>query len=504
MPFIKTLLKVLVPLITGVLVLTFWNHASLSSVPGIATSAPSGKHKPVTPYYGGWRTWLNPCQSVQLDTSQTSGKEWNILYHLGGNGPWIENIHEGAASSPETPEGCSIDQVHMISRHGERYPTRAVGNRHLDFLKRVQDTGLPLNGSLAFLQNWTYITDDPDKDFGELTSTGPYAGTLSSFTTGVRFRTRYGHLIPKNTQTRLWASDSGRVIETARHFASGFFGLDWEAIGKAELQVIPETFERGADTLTPGDTCYKYLEDTIHGHDNGQEMLARFQESYIPAIAERLMHEGNSGLKGLSNTEVYGMQEMCGFEIMARGSSPWCEVFTEQDWQYFEYARDLIHYYRAGPGNPYSGAMGLLWLNATTGLLRDGSEAGSLFFSFVHDGDIAPFITALGVLGSDMVQLPTTHVVADRIWRTSSILPMGARVTLERMSCSSGNDESYVRVNINDRIMPLPFCKSGPGESCPLGRFVDYVRQRKAKVGDFTEVCGLQGDPGSITFLHQK
>ncbi|KAJ6087861.1 hypothetical protein N7467_006775 [Penicillium canescens] len=381
MPFIKTLLKVLVPLITGVLLLTFWNRASLSSVPGIATSAPSGKHKPVTPYYGSWRTWLNPCQSAQPDTSQTSGKEWNILYHLGGNGPWVENIHEGAASSLETPEGCSIDQVHMISRHGERYPTRAVGNRHLDFLKRAQDTGLPLNGSLAFLQNWTYITDDPDKDFGELTSTGPYAGTLSSFTTGVRFRTRYGHLIPKNTQTRLWASDSGRVIETARHFASGFFGLDWEVFGKAELQVIPETFERGADTLTPGDTCYKYLEDTIHGHDNGQEMLARFQESYIPAIAERLMHEGNFGLKGLSNTEVYGMQEMCGFEIMARGSSPWCEVFTEQDWQYFEYARDLIHYYRAGPGNPYSGAMGLLWLNATTGLLRDGPEAGSLFFS---------------------------------------------------------------------------------------------------------------------------
>lgn len=122
----------------------------------------------------------------------------------------------------------------------------------------------------------------------------------------------------------------------------------------------------------------------------------------------------------------------------------------------------------------------------------------------VHDGDIAPFITALGVLGIDKEQLPTTHVVADRMWRTSSILPMGARVTLERMSCQSGNDKSYVRVNINDRIMPLPFCKSGPGESCPLGRFVDYVYQRREKVGDFTEVCGLQGDTRSITFLHQK
>jgi acid phosphatase len=130
MPFIKSLLKVLVPLITGVLVLTFWNRASLSSVPGIATSAPSGKHKPVTPYYGSWRTWLNPCQSAQPDTSQTSGKEWNILYHLGGNGPWVENIHEGAASSLETPEGCSIDQVHMVCLYPScipEFPSQPLG-----------------------------------------------------------------------------------------------------------------------------------------------------------------------------------------------------------------------------------------------------------------------------------------------------------------------------------------------------------------------------------------
>lgn len=110
-------------------------------------------------------------------------------------------------------------------------------------------------------------------------------------------------------------------------------------------------------------------------------MLARFQNTYIPAIAERLLNEGNSGLVTLSNLEVYSMQEMCGFEIMVRGSSPWCEVFTEQDWDHFEYARDLFLYYRAGPGNPYAGAMGWLWLNATAGLLHNGPVAGNVFLS---------------------------------------------------------------------------------------------------------------------------
>lgn len=232
------------------------------------------------------------------------------------------------------------------------------------------------------MNNWTYFTDEPQKDFDQLTKTSPYAGTLQAFSTGVRFLTRYGHLLPLHGTTRLWASECDRVIETAQHFASGFFGLDWEKAEKAALEIIPETLERGADTLTPGDTCPKYIEDPAKGHDNGVNMLALFQDVYIPAIAERLINdENNSALGYLANLEVYGMQEMCGFETISRGSSPWCDIFTHDDWENFEYARDLIHYYRAGPGNPYAGAMGWLWLNATTGLLRSGPEAGTMFFS---------------------------------------------------------------------------------------------------------------------------
>lgn len=247
-------------------------------------------------------------------------------------------------------------------------------------LERVKSLQLPLNGSLQFLNNWTYFTDNPTRDFGQLTSTGPYAGTLNAFTTGVRFRTRYSKLIPDNLTTRFWASDSQRVIETAYHFANGLFGLHWEQKGRARLDIIPETFERGADTLTPGDTCQKYIEDQKHGHDYGANMLAQFQDVYIPPIVQRIL-EKNPALTDLANTEVYSMQEMCGFETMIRGTSPWCEVFNEQEWLEFEYSRDVVHYYRAGPGNPYAGAMGWLWLNATTSLLQAGPAAGTLFFS---------------------------------------------------------------------------------------------------------------------------
>ena len=236
-----------------------------------------------------------------------------------------------------------------------------------------------LNASLAFVNNWTYLTDSPDVHFAQLTQVGPYAGTLQAFTTGTRLRGRYSHLLPRDRPLRFWASDSQRVIDTARHFAAGFIGLDWERDGKAELEIIPETFDQGADTLTPGDSCLKYIEDPEKGHDYGMNMLAKFQGAYIPAISARLATH-NPDIN-FTNDEIFAMQEMCGFETLVRGTSPWCAVFTEDDWRHFEYARDLVHYYRAGPGNPYAPAMGWLWLNATTELLLNFKDEGGLFFS---------------------------------------------------------------------------------------------------------------------------
>ena len=74
------------------------------------------------------------------------------------------------------------------------------------------------------------------------------------------------------------------------------------------------------------------------------------------------------------------MQGMCGFETMVRGQSPWCNVFNSDEWKDFEYARDVNHYYTAGPGNKYAGVMGWPWMNATAELMRKGPEQGRVFF----------------------------------------------------------------------------------------------------------------------------
>jgi len=51
---------------------------------------------------------------------------------------------------------------------------------------------------------------------------------------------------------KLWAADCERCIDTAKHFAAGFFGLNYEKHGRAVLEVVSEDPDKGGDTLTPG------------------------------------------------------------------------------------------------------------------------------------------------------------------------------------------------------------------------------------------------------------
>lgn len=118
----------------------------------------------------------------------------------------------------------------------------------------------------------------------------------------------------------------------------------------------------------------------MEGHYYGYRMLYKYQETYLSSISKRLAKE-NEGFD-FTDEEVYSMQEMCGFETTVRGSSQWCDVFTQEEWLSFEYARDIIHYYRAGPGNKYAKSMGWLWLNTTANLIAEGPEsAGPLYFT---------------------------------------------------------------------------------------------------------------------------
>ena len=290
-------------------------------------------------------------------------------------------------------------------------------------------------------------------------------------------------------------------------FADGFWGTHWAEDGSAELQVIPEDPDRGGDTLTPGDTCLRYRTDA-YGHDFGYHQLAIWQKTFAPNIAKRLAHDAEGAV--LTPLDVYSMMEMCGFEVLARGYSSWCNVFSHAEWLEFEYARDVLHFYRAGPGNEFAPTMGWLYLNATAELLVNNS-ARDVYFSFVHDGDIVPVLAALQIIDEKNIQqdLPLDKVKQDRIWRTSDVVPMGGRLIIERIACGEkdhGETRRYVRILINDGLMKMAGIPASDEVkyAVEVDDFWDFVDSRLEYYGDFKDVCGLRASaPDRITFLHQ-
>src|SRR5579862_6243378 len=48
------------------------------------------------------------------------------------------------------------------------------------------------------------------------------------------------------------------------------------------------------------------------------------------------------------DNDVLAMSWICPFQINSLGESPFCDIFTEKEWIYFNYARDLATYYGSG------------------------------------------------------------------------------------------------------------------------------------------------------------
>lgn len=386
---------------------------------------------------------------------------------------------------------------------------------HLNLLNRLKNSSIPIHKSLAFVKNWTYFTSPGSPQFESLIRHGRYAGTKQAENSGKLLRSRYKDLA-RNTK-HLWSASSPRDIDTAEHFAIGFFGPNWNAGRAAELNIIQESPSRGANTLTPGKSCLKYQSDYNYGRPSGYTTLDIWQRSFTPSIMHRLA----SSAPGFNFTavDIYSMFEMCGFEILVRGVSPWCNIFANTDWLDFEYGRDLLHFYRAGPGNPYADAMGGLWLDAVARNIRNTSEsANSVFAAFVHDGDIVPVVAALGMLDEPidpvtgkMELLPSQSRKWERMWRTSDVVPMGGRVVLERINCDgalhpySVEKSIFVRLVINEGHIALGN-KTGRLLKWDLTveEFEEMVEGKRKKFGDFRTVCGIDNEgPKGIDFLHQ-
>ncbi len=80
-----------------------------------------------------------------------------------------------------------------------------------------------------------------------------------------------------------------------------------------------------------------------------------------------------------------------------------------------------------------------------------------VYLDFTHDTQLASAVAVMGLLQDKLV--PTDYPQKDRLWNAAHIVPMGARMVVERLTCKNKPDK-YVRVVLNDAVLPLSCLKN--------------------------------------------
>ncbi|KAF2972460.1 hypothetical protein GQX73_g1096 [Xylaria multiplex] len=390
--------------------------------------------------------------------------QFDPLEHLGGVAPYFES--QDPPASPSAPQGCTPVRTAYLSRHAAIYANDYDYEEYIEpFISKLENlTSIDWSKvpTLNFLSSWTAPITEAEQEL--LTR----VGRVEAAQLGATLSFRYPNL---RLPTHVWTSSAERTYKSAQSLVRG---LETDDDGIRVVSIY-ESEKAGANSLTPYKSCPAYSPSA--GSDQQSVYLEKFTAPIIARL-NVLAPEFN-----FTSNDVYGMMELCGYESVIRGSSPFCDLdlFSSDDWLGWEYTADIQYHYNVGYGNAVSGFVGLPWLNATASLLLGEKSDEDMYVSFTHR------------------ELPPMVVVAMGLFNDSAshILPFLGNLAVERLDCKGTygyDDGDYYRVLVNSAPQPLPDCADGPGTSCSRSGFERYIQDRVGMFQGFSEKCGVDYD----------
>lgn len=436
----------------------------------------------------------------------------NIFQMMGQLSHYFPNpIGFGVKEYP-LPAGAEIVQLQMLSRHGARYPTTGSGAtvfaaKHLNATGKVNYTGV-----LSFLNTWTY------KLGAEILVP---VGKQELFDSGVLHQYQYGHLYPNNgTKIIARTTTQSRMLESAEYFLAGFFGLQWQNNATIEL-IIENTTGIWNNTLAGYDNCNNSNAQVNTGGTNATTLWASIYLANATARLAPLAPGYNWTV-----TDSYNAQSLCAYETVALGYSAFCDLFTYEEWQGYEYSVDINFAGNNAFQSPTGRAVGVGYvaellarleqhtidapfaqLNFTLDNMTSTFPLNqSLYFDFSHDTNIMAIITAMGFTQFAPV-LPATHMVPHDLI-VSHMEPFGARMDIEIIKApgpvsairnttsplvyETNTTTTYIHILLNQRTLPLyksfSACEVRDDGWCELSTFID-VQKTMLAAAEYDYAC---------------
>ncbi|KAL8286444.1 hypothetical protein RQP46_004461 [Phenoliferia psychrophenolica] len=350
----------------------------------------------------------------------------------------IAPYHDAPGADIMPPDGCKVTAAAFLIRHSCIYGNDDEYDDFMEpfILKVAAATSrypnqIHKDSPLKFLDTWK--SPIKKKDLEELTA----PGEADAFKFGKRFREMYAHLAP----FKVFTASSARDIGTAKAWTRGLFpkwqeGKDGEGDGKyVSLVKVPNDNKDWAASLTPHKICPAFSKE--NGKPEAQIWLNTFGPAPLARLQEMAPHFD------FVLDDVIALFMFCG--------------------------NDIKYHYQVGYGAPISPYLGVGWLKTATHNLLAAYDP-----PHPHPDNSAlppPFCGPSSRIAKSL-QSPSL------LWGKKN-----------RVHSSSELDSDYIRIIVNGAVQELPSCSDGPGGSCEMGAFGDFVAERAELYKDFEGAC---------------
>lgn len=392
------------------------------------------------------------------------------------------------------PRGCKITFAQALSRHGARFPTSHKSEAYRETIQQLLGNVKSFPGKYSFLAHYRY-----DLGSDDLTA----FGQQQMIESGAKFYKRYQAL----TKVRIpffRASSSSRVIVSAQNFTQGFHNAkeaDGTSVrldsGAYPYRILQISEADGSNNTLDHGTCTAFEDGRYDSVPTSAD--SQWKAKFVNPIQQRL----NGDLVGANLTEaqVVYLMDLCPFSTVATSAakrlSPFCDIFSLEEWEEYNYLQSLDKYYSYGSGNPLGPSQGVGFANeliarmtkkpvvdeTSTNHTLDSEQAtfplgddDVLFADFSHDTQMISILSALGVYNAT-VPLPASRMgTAEELkgYSAAWTVPFGARIYFEKMECD-GQDGEFVRILVNDRVIPLQNCGADEMGRCKLDAWVESL-----------------------------
>ncbi|RIB23541.1 histidine phosphatase superfamily [Gigaspora rosea] len=381
------------------------------------------------------------------------------------------------------PNKCELKQLHLLTRHGSRYPD-IPNTLAFDRLAKIF-------ANVSVAKNW-YKNPFPLERNYQLIPRGeiePYYDGKQSFLRYNQFWKNYKKITGRYDPevVKFQAGAYSRCGASGMAFSEGLFNGDGPLDTCKNQPVYVWNIPANEDNIIEMyNNCLLANETVINNNPEFDEQNYIFGNNTLKPIADRMTNDYGI-YPPLDPNVVPSIYDACEFWVLFfNRTDTWCSLLSEDDIIKLAYRVDMIGYYKYSYGNPLNEQIGCVYYTQLVNSVESYLNGSSIMVADLKNGHAHTMVSVLTTLGAAKNPYPlTANLTLSQIkqlkYTAGKSIYWSSTMYFEIYTCS---DSPKVRLVLNFEPLLIPGCES---EYCKWSTFKKILGD---KIGcDFNKLC---------------